>query len=405
MTKLFEGGNVQVLDKSTGKLVDAERLDLRKIGRQEFIKKFTELFKKMNKDFKSKYGEPIWRDESLLTNGFVFNGSTSYIMDQSLSDEEVVKFKPSAGDIDITVSLSIKEDLWRYLDSIEGKEIIKGARYVGSNKPSISSIGSQINAVIVVDFDNGVTAPAQVDFEFVPFSGGRPTEWAKFSHGSSFTDAKSNIKAVHHKFLIRSIVGGASMRTDLVIATPKSTWDNITLTKSKAHALPRMLKFSVDRGVRQAYEALINPETGKPMQIEGKDVYKEIPTARSSFETDVMEIYKLAFGRLEGNEGDLNDFQSFVGVVKQMKKHLNSQQIKETVSRYIELLWGFKGQRGQELERGEPEEDLKVKMPGYQFLIKTLGLPDESGKYIDAYYKTYGLRESLTLRQFINESR
>lgn len=386
------GGNVIAVNKLTGEETPAERVDLRKVGRQEFIKASTNLFKFINKDFKKKYKESLWQDESILLDGSVFNGSTSYIMNQELSDEEVVKYKPSAGDIDIMVPVGTKENLWHLLDSYEGKEIVSGVRYAGSNKPSVSSIGSQINCVFVVDFGD-LRVPIQVDFEFVPFAGATPTEWARFSHSSSFADAKEGIKAVHHKFLIRALVGGASAREDIVIATPKSTAEDITLTKSKEHLLPRMLKFSVDRGIRVAYEPLRDAK-GNIMVLDGKQVYKPIPTANSNFETIVREIYKLAFQQVDGNESDVRKFNSFIGVVDLMKKHFTPKQIKDTTDRYIELLWGSKGQRGQELERADPEGDYQVKTSGYEYYIKALRLKDERPKYVNAYYKTYRVDEN-----------
>lgn len=389
------GGNVLAKNKKTGEETRAVKIPVKEIGRKEFISKFVEIFKVMNKQFKSKYKRPIWVDEGVLTSGFAFNGSTSFIMDPTLSDEEVMKYKPSAGDLDITVPEELKEDLWTYLDSLEGKEIIPGARYMGSNKPTISSIGEQINSVIMVEFSNGTKAYAQVDFEFLEFENDKPTEWAKFSHSSSFSDAKAGVKAVHHKYLIRALVGGASVRDDIVIATPKSTPDNIKLTTSKAHAMPRMLKFSVSRGIRLAYEPIIDPETGKVAEIDGKQVYKEIPSKNSTYETIIENIYKLAFQQLVGNEQDVKLFESFVGVLELCKKYLNKTQIKNTHDRYIELLWGSKRERGQELEVGNPELDFQVKSSGYQKLVKTLGLKDESGKYVDAYYKDYGQRGKL----------
>lgn len=166
---LNEGGNATGVIKATGKETRAEKIQVKDIGRQEFINKFIDIFKTMNKQFKAKYKKPIWVDESHLISGFAFNGSTSFIMDPTLTDEEVMKVKPSAGDIDITVSSSLKEDLWKYLDSMEGKDIIPGATYMGSNKPTISSIGEQINSVMVVEFKNGMRAVAQIDFEFLEF--------------------------------------------------------------------------------------------------------------------------------------------------------------------------------------------------------------------------------------------
>ena len=188
------GGNVTAMNKRTGETVRAQKIMVKDIGRKEFMDRFVLIFKRMNADFKKRFKRPIWIDEKILTSGFVFNGSTSFIMDPTLSDEEVMKAKPSAGDIDITVPEELKEDLWKYLDSIEGQEIIPGSTYWGSNKPTLSSIGEQINSVIVVDFPNGQKAYAQVDFEFLPFEDNRPTEWAKFSHSSSFADASAVVK-------------------------------------------------------------------------------------------------------------------------------------------------------------------------------------------------------------------
>lgn len=380
------GGNVIAVNKRTNVETSAERVNLQQIGRQEFIKASIDLFKFINKDFEKKFKKPLWADESILLDGTVFNGSTSYIMNQNLSDEEVLKYKPTAGDIDIMVPAEVKEDLWNLLDYYEGKEIVNGVKYAGSNKPTVSSIGSQINSVFVVDFGD-LQVPIQVDFEFVTFDGPLPTAWSRFSHSSSFLDAKQGIKAVHHKFLIRALVGGASVRDDIIVATPKSTADDITLTKSKEHLLPRMLKFSVDRGIRLAYEPLLN--NGKTIIMEGKQVYKPIPTSESNFETIIEEIYKLAFQQDHCNESEIQKFNSFIGVVDLMKKHFNNKQIKDTTDRYTELLWGSKGQRGQELERSDPEGDYNVKKSGYEYYIEALNIEDERSKYVNDYYKNY----------------
>lgn len=386
---LNEGGNVTAVNKATGEETRAQKIPVKEIGRKEFISTFVQIFKKMNKDFKQKYKKPIWVDERILANGMAFNGSTSFIMDPSLSDDEVMKYKPSAGDIDIAVPDSLKEDLWKYLDSLEGKDIIPGATYMGSNKHTIKSIGDQINSVIMVDFSNGLRGWCQIDFEFLEFEGNNPTEWSKFSHSSSFSDAKAGVKAVHHKFLIRALVGGASIRDDITIVTPSSKPDKLKF--KKMNSLPRMLKFSVGRGIRIAYEPMLD-ENGKIMEINKKQIYREKPSAGDKYETIVAEIYKLAFQQLEGNEQDVKLFQSFVGVLELGKKYLNKSQIKNTHDRYIDLLWSSSGERGQELEVGNPELDFQVKTSGYQMLIKEWKLKDVSPKFVEKYYKDYGQR-------------
>jgi hypothetical protein len=342
----------------------------------------------MNKDFKATYKRPIWVKEEILTNGFAFNGSTSFIMDPTLSDEDVMQYKPSAGDLDITVPEEIGPDLWEFLNKLEGKEILPGARYMGSNRGNKDAIGDQINSVIMVDFKNGQRAYAQVDFELLPFENDVPTEWAKFSHSSSFADAKQGVKAVHHKFLIQAIVGGASARDDIVIVTPKSTPEKLTFKKMNGQ-LPRMLKFSVTRGIRVAYEPLMDPETNKVLEVDGKQVYKEIPTKDSTYETIVGEIYKLVFRQLVGNEADTKKFESFVGVIELMKQFMDKKSIQRTHDRYIQMLWGYKGQRAQELEVGNPDLDFQVKSSGYSKFVKELKIKDESSKFVDEYYSNY----------------
>ena len=396
ITALNEGGNVTAMMKD-GTATRAEKIPVAKIGRGQFMARMRDFFKAFNKEFKKETGKVIWANEDDIMSGFVFNGSTSFIMDPSLSDEDVVKVKQSAGDLDITVPEELKEDVWNFLDKREGKEIIPGVRYMGSNKPTIQSIGEQINTVFLCDF-NGVRCNCQVDFEFLPYENNKPTEWAKFSHSSSFDDAKAHIKAVHHKYLIRAMIGGASLRKDIIICTDKSTPDNIKLSKSKEHLEPRMLKFSVGRGVRVAYEPLLDAN-GQQVYMDDKKVFKAIPTSKSDFITSVAGIFKVAFG--DPDPSDINRFNSFVGVVALMKKYLTKEQIKQTMTRYMDLLWSNKP-HAQELEVGDPQLDFEVKNSGYQYIIKQLKIKDTSAKMVDAYYKDYGQRKSPMQESFLD---
>ena len=396
------GGNVTAITKF-GDSTRAEKIPLKQIGRSDFVKTIQSFLKDFNKKFKTFAKQPIWKDENVIMNGFAFNGSTSFIMDPSLSDDEVVKYKQSAGDLDITVPENLKELLFKFLDKYEDKEIYPNVKYMGSNKRSLSSIGDQINTVFLITFPNGTRSACQIDFEFLPYENDKPTEWAKFSHSSSFEDCKNGIKAVHHKLLLRALVGGASIRRDIVIATQKSTHDNIILSKNKNDAIPRMLKFSVGRGIRVAYEPLLD-ENGKQVTYDGKFVYKEIPSKSSNYVTMISEIFKLAFGNLE-DESELKKFNSFVGVLELMHKYLNRTQIKATYERYVDLLWGLKPQRAQELEVQNPELDFQVKNAGYQRFIKEFHYSDNIQSQIEQYYKDYGQRkktfESTEFESFI----
>jgi len=378
------GGNVTAINKRSGEEVRAEKIPIKEIGRSNFTKKFVKVFAEVNKLYKKKYGEVLWKNEKNIANGLQFNGSTSYIFNGDISDEEIVKYKTHAGDLDIIVPEDTKEQVWNLLDGLEGKEIIKGVEYIGSNKPTVSSIGEQINSVFRVDFGNGKVVAAQVDFEFLPMAddNGTPSEWAKFSHSSSFDDAKVGVKAVHHKYLIQSLVGGASIRDDVIIVTPTATLDNWEKKqkKFKPGDLPRFLKFSVSRGIRTAYEPLFN-EDGHQIVSGGKEVWREIPTKSSTYTEIVKEIANLSFGR----DVDVSKFGSFVGVMSLMKEYLDKKQLKATLDRYEEKLFA---PYAQVLERGEPKWDYEVKISGYKLFCKTFGFK-ENTKLIEKYYDNF----------------
>jgi len=403
------GGNVTGINKKTGEEIKAQKIDLKKAGRKEFVNKFTEAFKKLNKLYKSKFKEPLWVKESRLDTNELYNGSTSYIMDARISDEELLQHKESAGDLDIIVPKHTKENLWTLLDDLEGKEIIKGVTYHGSNKATVSSIGDQINSLFIVEFGD-YKALAQVDFEFLEVSeDGVPSELSKFTHSSSFEDAKNKVKAVHHKFLIFAISGSMDVREDIALATPASTPEKLRISGKKGSDVIRMLKFDLNKGISVGYERMVDGN-GEYMQTEdGKDIYKEIPTKnRKDPANTVRQMYQLCFDRIEGNEQDEKLFWSFMGMVELLKKYVKDKKTLEKIhNRYFEKLFAIKGQPGQILEVGDPELDYQVKISGYKRFCKEFGLKERT-KEIQAYYDNFEnmrggkLRESCNINEFAN---
>lgn len=387
------GGNVIGLLK-TGQQTMAEKVPLKLIGRQNFIQTVEKTLKAINKGFKNMHGYKIWEDESQIDDAYVFNGSTSFVMDNRYNDDDIIPYKSSVGDIDLTIPEDYRQQLWEYLDSVEDKVIIPGVVYKGSNRPQYTPNMTQINSVFAMQFGDRVVN-VQMDFEFVPFENGRASAWAKFAHSSSYEDALVGVKAVAHKYLLRALVGAASVNNDIVIATSKSTYDNVTLSKSKTHINPRMLKFSVDKGLRVAYEPLLDPN-GNIVQYEGKSVFKEIPTSVSNFITDLPKIYKLVFNRARANSADVAKMNSFISLLKLCKKRLSKDLLEKTHDRFIELLWADKPMRAQELESGNPELDREIKEKAYYTLIKEFGLKDQSEALKDEYYKSYRAPREIT---------
>lgn len=391
--KLFEGGDETVTSKK-GIKTKAQKIPLKKIGRSRFRKVVTDLLKKINNDFKKKFKTLLWADETQIETGFTFNGSSSFIMDPNIPDEEIVKYKEVAGDIDVVVPDFQRKNIWDYLESIDSKEVIPGVTYMGCNRTKFSPIENQIICVFVADFD-GLKVPMQIDLEFLPFSEtGLPSEWAKFSHSSSFEDAKAGIKAVHHKYLLRALVYGISVRDDIVICTTKSTYDNYTISKSKNLVNPGMMKFSVGKGLRVAFEPLQDPE-GNPVFDNGKQVFREIPVKDSDYITDVAEILKLSINPSDAEclESDSKKFWSFTGLVELIKTYVPKENWETINRKYVSMLWELKP-KAQKLERYDPELDYKVKISGYKFFIDSLGLSDLSKDLINPYYDEYRITES-----------
>lgn len=163
------GGNAVGTVKKTGENTKALKIPIKDIGIKEFRAKVHSLLKEINALFEKKFKDKLWVREDLIMSGFMFNGSTSFIMDPEISDEEILKFKQSAGDMDIIVPEEHKENLWDLLDSLEDKEVLPGIIYKGSNRPTKSSVTDQINCVFLIDFENGIRATAQIDWEFLTF--------------------------------------------------------------------------------------------------------------------------------------------------------------------------------------------------------------------------------------------
>ena len=387
------GGNARATNKITGQDTLAQKIPIKEIGRSEFIKKFIDLFLEIDKRFDNKYGRPLWGNKSILKNGIAFNGSTSFIMNPEISDTEVIPYKPTSGDLDIMVKESDKSDLWTLLDEFEAKpNIMKDVIYRGSNKLSISAIGDQINCVFEVTFGDIVTQ-SQVDWEFTEFEGEGetevPMEFSRFGHSSSLFDAQAGFKGVVHKYLLRALAGGASLRQDVLILTDKATYEKPAFKKTKGEHITelRMEKFFVSRGLRKAYDPMFTPD-GEPWVVDGKRVYKEKRPDDSQYETSLKEMFKILFNDMES--GELGDMWSFVGIVKLMKKHLDKNSIDDTFKRFADLCWGYAAQK---LERDDKNIDMEIKANAINYMIKELPQLKSHTKKLkemsDRFYASY----------------
>ena len=205
------GGNATAMMKDDT-ATHAEKTPAVKIDHYQVMARVHDFFKAFNEEFKKETGKVIWTNEADIMSGFALDGPDDFTIDQH------------ACDLGITAPEELKEDIRHFLDKREGQEIIPGVRYLGLNKSTTQSAGEPIKAVFVCDFD-GVRYNCLVTFEFLPYENNAPTEQAELSHSPSFEDAQQHIKDAHHKYLIRAMVGDASMRKDIVIAADTTVSD------------------------------------------------------------------------------------------------------------------------------------------------------------------------------------
>jgi len=383
--RINEGGNTTVQDRQ-GNEITAQSIPLKDIGRGTFISKFNELLLKINQLFKKDHGHPLWISDSLVKDAIIYNGSTSFIMNTKYDDVSIVSAKPHAGDLDVVIKREDGPLLYDTLEKYEHKEIVKDAVYMGTNARSKSKIGNTLITVFLLKFKTSkgtIQVPAQVDFELSEFKEDKPTDWARFSHSSSFEDAQAGFKGVAHKFILRALIGAKSQRNDIVVATPASTPDKIRLEKNQKD-LVRLLAFGVDSGVGESFEQMIDKD-GNPIKIDGKFVYRRKKSAEKSYNKSLDNLFKIAFGKY--NKREAEKLWSFVGVINLGKKYLSKKEKEDTANRFFEIFFGIGGQ--SQFIDPDPQKDVAIKLSAYNKIIEEWKLKPRKNmqKDIDAYVK------------------
>lgn len=376
------GGNAIAVNHNTNETFYAEKIPLQAITRPCFVRTISQFIVDFGNLF-ARTGKLLWTPEQILS-GTIFNGSTSYIMNPSYDSVEIEKIKPHVGDVDVVVPKDLKIELFNFLRSMEGKEINQNARYLGCNKPEFRPSMSQINAVFEITYEienvGELKINTQVDFEFTDFINGMPSEWARFGHSSNLKDAREKIKAVHHKYLLRALVGckfedpsGVVMQDDTKLDKPA-----------------RVKIFDVNLGICTQFEIIDT----KP----DKTVYKQLQRFQFDGIKDLNEVFKTCFDVYPEGD-DLDKFWSFIGLCDLIAKYTPKELLPAIHRRYVDLLWESSPERTQELERNNPELDLEVKLRGYDYFIKYFGLEDIHEPMLSDYYVGFGLNGKCNLSE------
>lgn len=339
------GGNVVVKD-SLGQDQRADSVNFSKLKgltRPALVRDFSEMFSAIDSLYASEYGESLWppgQIRSLISSGKIFTGSTEHLFDPKISDDEFVQYKPSLGDIDVTVPSDKLSNLYDLLSTLGGSKTFSdfSMQYIGkkeSGTGSLSDKATQIHAIFSYKF-NPESPPIRVQIDFVgsAFNRGEPSEFSRFAKSSSWTDIKTGgVKGVFHKLLLRSLSTVMSMQRDSVWLTAGSPLHPPEKVKvSKVSEPIRTRSFSVDRGLRVSAEE-------QPITVGGKRAFKKIEPKDSKYLTDLQEIFASIFGSTPvGSE--LSQFRTFYGLLDLMNVHLDDTQISEVYRDFIEKLFG-----------------------------------------------------------------
>jgi hypothetical protein len=187
---LREGGNIKIGE------VAANPVHVTEKNRNDTAADIHRTLGAIHDSFHREHGGHLFgKGKKALVTGSAYAGSTSHLMNQSISDAEYAHHKPTSGDIDAQIPREHKEALAKHLTP--GK---KSGNYtvIGTKKH-----GNEVSAVM--RHKNG--QHHQFDFEATDYSNDEPTKGEQFLHSSNWEDTKKGIKGAHHKILLNAVGG------------------------------------------------------------------------------------------------------------------------------------------------------------------------------------------------------
>jgi hypothetical protein len=153
----------------------------------------------------------------------------------------------------------------------------------------------------------------QVDFVKARFTEeGLPHSSIVHSHGSSEIDLMAGIKGFAKNYLIASLTSKLT-KVKGKLATPKSTPEKITISKSIDGDELALYTFSTDYGFRQAREKLGVKDD--------YDIFINIAYADEKV-LDTEQGFRMLFG-VEPTGNDMDLFNSYIGTLQLMRKYLS----------------------------------------------------------------------------------
>jgi hypothetical protein len=369
---LFEGGNLAIGGH------EAQHLDLKVTNRSFMVPKLNELLHAIDAQFQKMYKTPLWGPALLKSGQFLSGSSLHFFNVKGIDDETFVAKKPTVGDIDTMVNREKEPELQEFLLKHENKRI-GPAVLLGFQRGN-----EQFSALFEMQ---DPPVKVQIDFEFVQFDKGVPTDWARFSHSSAWDDLQAGVKGVFHKWLIQAFT--ALTRKDFILRKMKGRGK--LRQEVDTPMTDNMFSFAVSSkeggGLRAKYEPVM--DGNKPLMIDGLPVMREAPT--SGYEQNIGQIFSNILGeKLTPQQAKAleKNFWSFTGLLQVMNTLMSPEEKQQVLTGFLEKTIG-PGAQG--MYKNNPDKDIAEKTTAINTMLKTLKLrnPANLNKMLQDYRKAY----------------
>jgi len=372
--RLVEGGNLSVRGH------EAQHLDLKVTDRSYIVPILNNLLASIDAAFAKQFKKPLWNPELLKSGEFLSGSSLHFFNVKGIPDETFVSKKPTVGDMDTMVNKELETDLNQFLTQNEDKTIGPAVlRGFQRGNEQFSSLWELQNPPIKI----------QIDFEFVEFADEKPTDWARFSHSSSWDDLQAGVKGVFHKFLIQAFttLGRREFYLRKLVGRGKARQEEDVPT------VDNMYSFAVSSkeggGLRAKYEPVIDAATGKPEMKDGKPIMRAAPT--SGYIQDIGKIFQTILGkRLDPKKAQelSKNFWSFSGLLELMNQLLTPEEKDRVIHAF---LLKVVGPGAQGMYKNNPEKDKAEKTTAINHMLSVLKVPKpaELDQMMQDYFSGY----------------
>lgn len=344
------GGNINLNS------VKPDKIDLNKIYRWHLVTELYSMMYKINDEIYKKNKHFIWYHHLQ----YFFSGSSEHLVNPEISTNEIIKYKPIFGDIDILVNENYKDILINLF--IENK-IFGNMKLIG-----FKVILDEIHTIFELN-----NIKIQIDFDLVKFNKkDLPIEFAYFGKSCNWDDLKLGIKGVFHKLLLNSIDAAYSKHIEI--------YSEKTL-KFKEIKFTQLNTFYVKKGFRERYRQF------------DKNKWYEVKSSNNPYYiSDLKEIFKLLFKREPLlHENEIKDMWSFCGLIKIIEYSFAIKYQKNIIDAYMDKIYGKKSK----IFGNTKIEDLKMKENTLSYIKNNI---PSLKNYIEQKEKEY-------LNEFNNDSK